>query len=72
VSVPGDWDRAHTVTFADTSLNGHHRDYGRDVVDLLGAHFATVEVVVLGGLDTTGCPGRVGLRADDRLFVCRV
>jgi len=70
VSVPGDWSRRETVTFPDTSFNGHHRDYGTEVVDLLGSAFADVEVVVLGDLDVGG-PGRVALRRDDRLFLCR-
>lgn len=72
VSVPGDWARADTVAFDDVRFNGHHRDYGRDVVDLLRAAFAEVEVVLLADLATDGLPGDPGLRPDDRLFVCRV
>jgi SAM-dependent methyltransferase len=72
VSVPGDWSRAGTVTFPDEAFNGHHRDYGRDVVDLLRGGFGTVDVVVLGELEQrVHGPGRPGLRPDDRLFVCR-
>jgi SAM-dependent methyltransferase len=71
VTVPGDWRRRATVRFADDSFNGHYRDYGTDVVDLLEASFGRVEVVVFGeaGL-AAGAPGRTGLRADDRIFVC--
>jgi SAM-dependent methyltransferase len=72
VTVPGEWDRPHTIRFADDSFNGHHRDYGADVVDLLRTGFAEVEVLVFAdqGLDD-GAPGRAGLRPDDRVFVCR-
>ena len=71
ISVPGDWSRTETVVFADTSFNGHHRDYGTDVADLLGEAFGRLDVVVLGDLPVGERPGRPGLRADDRLFVGR-
>lgn len=71
VSVPGDWSRPDTVPFADDRFNGHHRDYGRDVVDLLAGAFASVDVVLLADLATADLPGDPGLRPDDRLFVCR-
>jgi SAM-dependent methyltransferase len=71
VSVPGDWARTATVMFDDERINGHHRDYGTDVVELLREAFAQVEVVVLGDLVTDHAPGDPGLRADDRLFLCR-
>lgn len=72
ITVPGDWRRPETVTFPDERFNGHHRDYGNDVVDLLGTAFARVDVVVFGALELAAdLPGRAGLRPDDRLFVCR-
>ena len=72
ISVPGDWSRATTVTFADQAFNGHHRDYGTDVVDVLRSAFAEVDVVLLADLERQAdLPGRPGLRPDDRLFVCR-
>jgi SAM-dependent methyltransferase len=72
LTLPGDWSRRQTVTFADTSLNGHHRDYGTDVVDQLVARFAEVDVLVFGELDLDADrPGRAGLRPDDRVFACR-
>jgi SAM-dependent methyltransferase len=71
VSVPGDWSRAATVTFADDTFNGHHRDYGTDVVDLLREAFTDVEVVLLGDLAAADLPGDPGLRPDDRLHLCR-
>ncbi len=70
ISVPGDWRREHTVTFPDTRLNGHHRDYGTDVVELLGSAFGTVDPLVFSELDVPG-GGDPGLRGDDRLFACR-
>jgi hypothetical protein len=72
ISVPGDWSRVETVTFGDTAFNGHHRDYGTDVVDVLRAAFGEVEVVLLADLEAAADgPGRPGLRPDDRLFICR-
>jgi SAM-dependent methyltransferase len=72
ISVPGDWSRATTVTFPDQGFNGHHRDYGTDVVDVLRAAFGEVEVVLLDDLQRRAdLPGRPGLRPDDRLFLCR-
>ena len=70
ISVPGDWSRPDTLRFAEPDGNGHHRDYGADVVDLLHTAFSTVEVVELGTLATRGLPGDPGLRPDDRLFLC--
>lgn len=70
VSVPGDWSRRGTVTFADQTFNGHHRDYGTEVVDLLRSVFATVDVIVLGDLQVTADRPDPGLRPDDRLFIC--
>jgi len=70
ISVPGDWSRAETVTFPDTSFNGHHRDYGRDVEALLRGAFASVEVLALRDLATDALPGDPALRPDDRLFLC--
>jgi hypothetical protein len=71
VSVPGDWSRSHTVTFPDVGFNGHHRDYGTDVVDVLRAAFREVDVILLADLVTSDLPGDPGVRRDDRLFVCR-
>lgn len=71
VTVPGDWSRPDTVTFPDLAFNGHHRDYGNDVVDLLETAFARVGVLVFADLEPgDDRPGQAGLRADDRLFVC--
>ena len=72
ISVPGDWSRDTTVVFPDDTFNGHHRDYGTDVVELLRGAFANVEVVLLGALTTVELPGDPGLRKDDRLFLGRV
>jgi len=71
ITVPGDWSRRATVSFPDASFNGHHRDYGTEVVDLVGSAFSDVEVVVLGDLSQGALPGRPGLRPDDRIFVAR-
>jgi len=71
ITVPGDWSRRSTVSFPDVSFNGHHRDYGTEVVDLVASAFATVEVRVLGDLPAGDGPGRPGLRPDDRIFIGR-
>lgn len=71
ITVPGDWSRRATVTFPDASFNGHHRDYGTDVVDLLASAFPDLDVLVLGDLPADHRPGRPGLRPDDRIFVAR-
>jgi SAM-dependent methyltransferase len=70
ISVPGDWTRSATVTFPDQAFNGHHRDYGTDVVELLRGAFGEVEVVLLADLVTPALPGDPGVRPDDRLFIC--
>ena len=58
--------------FPDLRFNGHHRDYGNDVVDRLAASFGDDEVLVFADLElASDHPGRPGLRADDRLFICR-
>jgi len=71
ITVPGDWSRQETVRFDDARFNGHHRDYGTEVVDVFEASFPRVEVVVLGEVDEADRPGRPGLRPDDRIFVGR-
>jgi SAM-dependent methyltransferase len=53
VTVPGNFLRAETVRFVDDSLNGHWRDYGRDVRDLFARHFARVDLVDLHAYDTS-------------------
>ena len=43
-TIPGNWRRNKTITFKDLSFNGHFRDYGMDVVNLLSRSFSSVEI----------------------------
>lgn len=70
ITVPGDFSRAHTVSFTGELPNGHYRDYGRDFVPRLEAVFASVDVVDMHALDPRG-PLPYGIRPGDLAFVCR-
>lgn len=69
LTLPGDWTRSETISFPNLDLNGHHRDYGTGVADVLAQHFGRVQVVELRDADD-GRGLSLGIRSDDRLFVC--
>lgn len=54
ITVPGNYNNAHTVYFKDLKNNGHYRDYGMDFQTKMQQVFSTVEAIDLHDLDTTG------------------
>lgn len=54
ITVPGNYNNAHTVYFKDLKNNGHYRDYGMDFQTKMQQAFSTVEAIDLHVLDTTG------------------
>ncbi len=71
ITVPGEWDRRETVVFPDTTLNGHYRDYGLDVVALFQMAFAAVETLDLRTFDAAPDGRSRGIRQPELVFICR-
>jgi SAM-dependent methyltransferase len=71
ITIPGEWTRQKTITFPNTDLNGHYRDYGLEVKDLLQRHFAAVELVDMHALDRAPNGLSYGIRPRDVAFICR-
>lgn len=70
ITIPGEWDRRDTITFPDTSLNGHYRDYGLDVVRLFETAFDRVETVDLREFDAAPHGRSRGIRQAELVFIC--
>lgn len=69
VTVPGTFDRAETVELPGPDANGHLRDYGSRLSDVLAAAFTGVEVIWTDALDT---PGRRATHLHrSPIFLCR-
>ena len=43
ITLPGDWRRKLTRSFGHLNYNGHYRDYGLDILDLLRDSFSIVK-----------------------------
>ena len=43
ITIPGDWRRNNTRTFNHLNYNGHYRDYGLDVFQILRNSFSDVK-----------------------------
>lgn len=71
ITIPGDWDRATTIVFPDTLLNGHYRDYGIDVTGRFQRYFARVDVADLHTLDPSSDGLSRAIRPRDVAFICR-
>lgn len=71
ITIPGDWSRQATITFANTDLNGHYRDYGMDVKDRFQRYFRAVEMFDLHQLDPAPNGLSYGIRSNDLAFICR-
>ncbi|MDX2089249.1 MAG: class I SAM-dependent methyltransferase [Kofleriaceae bacterium] len=71
ITVPGDFSRRETVHFHGELPNGHYRDYGLELVNLLEQVFAKVEVVDLHRYDAAGTGLSHGIRERDLAFICR-
>lgn len=71
ITVPGDWSRYETVKFSDLSLNGHYRDYGMEIVEMLDRHFSRVEVSDMHRFDRDAGSGlSLGIKKADLAFIC--
>lgn len=69
ITVPGDWESAHTQTFEATDGNGHWRHYGQDVREMLLRSFGSVDTRPgrsIGGSNTR----YLGIRRIEPVFVC--
>ena len=42
ITIPGDWRRRHTKILPNLNYNGHYRDYGLDVIDIMKDCFSKV------------------------------
>ncbi len=42
ITVPGDWRRNYTKVFSHLNFNGHYRDYGLDILNILKPNFMKV------------------------------
>jgi len=71
ITIPGRWRRRQTITFSNTELNGHYRDYGIEVKALFRECFETVEVFDLHALDHAPNGRSYGIRPGDLAFICR-
>ncbi len=47
ITIPGDWRRKRTKIFNHLNFNGHYRDYGLDVINLMKCFFSKVEIKYL-------------------------
>jgi len=45
ITIPGDWNRSETVEFNELDGNGHYREYGLEVIDVLNYYFDMVETI---------------------------
>mgnify|MGYP001215153985 CR=1 FL=1 len=43
ITIPGDWRRKQTKTFTHLNYNGHYRDYGLDILEMLRIFFSKVK-----------------------------
>ena len=43
ITIPGDWRRKQTRTFTHLNYNGHYRDYGLDILDMMQDSFSKVK-----------------------------
>ena len=43
ITVHGNWRRKQTKTFSYLNYNGHYRDYGFDILDILQSSFSKVK-----------------------------
>ena len=47
ITIPGDWRRKQTKNFTHLNYNGHYRDYGLDILDMMHSSFSKVKKVNL-------------------------
>mgnify|MGYP001281834217 CR=1 FL=1 len=65
-TIPGDWRRAETKIFPNLDLNGHYRDYGLDIIDLMRTIFSKVQVCNLFQFDGN----KHAIKKDEKAFIC--
>lgn len=69
-TIPGDFLRAHTVTFPKLTSNGHYRDYGLDAEALFRRAFTHVQLLDMSEYNKTIHPRSYAIRSKDIAFVC--
>jgi len=67
ITVPGDWKRIKTKTFHNLDFNGHYRDYGLDIINLMKIFFKNVQVCNLFQFDGF----KHAIKKDERAFICK-
>lgn len=70
ITIPGEWDREETIYFDDLRHNGHYRDYGNEVVDLMRTAFSNVEVKNLQEYDKKDACISHGIKEYEPAFIC--
>jgi ubiquinone/menaquinone biosynthesis C-methylase UbiE len=71
ITIPGEWSRPETITFPNTDLNGHYRDYGMDAKERFQQCFETVELFDQYALNHASNGLSYGIRPGDVAFICR-
>ena len=66
ITIPGDWRRKNTKTYTHLNYNGHYRDYGLDIFDMLRDFFSKVNKRKL--FDYQGY--RYGIKPMETAFIC--
>ena len=71
ITIPGVWSRKETIPFPDLRHNGHYRDYGMDVVQVMQAVFSKVAVKNLHDYNRNTANGTShGIPAMEPAFIC--
>ncbi len=66
LTIPGDWRRAKTTIFPNLDLNGHYRDYGLDIIDLMKTIFSKVHVCNLFQFNGK----KHAIKENEKAFIC--
>lgn len=71
ITIPGDWSREKTIYFKDLRYNGHYRDYGMEVVQLMKSVFQEVTVKNLHDYNVDPVSGALhGIPKFEPAFIC--
>ena len=66
LTVPGDWRRPNTIFYPNLDYNGHYRDYGLDILEMMGAIFSEVTI---SNLFRFNC-NKHAIKNDEKAFLC--
>ena len=67
ITIPGDWRRKHTKTYNHLNYNGHYRDYGLDILEILRDSFSKVNKRKLFNYNGY----RYGIKPLETAFICQ-